>query len=214
LPHSFWCYRPIAGAPEVNPLPALTSGFVTFGCLNNPAKSTVKALDLWADVLQAVPSSHLLLATEGSLREELTTFFQSKQIDPSRLKFVGPVMPNEHLQRFHLFDISLDPLPYTGHTSTLDSLWMGVPVITLSGETSVARGSVTALMNVRLDRLIAETAQEYESIAAELASNTRRIAQLRQTLRSCMQNSALCNEKQFTLDLEVAFRELWQGWKE
>ncbi len=86
---------------------------------------------------------------------------------------------------------------------------MGVPVITLSGQTSVARGSVTALSKVGLHDLIANTAQEYVSIATKLAADPSRLGQLRQTLRISLQSSPICNEVNFTQDLEAAFRTMW-----
>jgi predicted O-linked N-acetylglucosamine transferase (SPINDLY family) len=151
-----------------------------------------------------------MLASTGSLRSDITACFQSKGIDSARINFVEPTLPADHLYRYHLIDISLDPLPYTGHTSTLDSLWMGVPVVTLSGQTSVARGSVTALTNVDLKELIALSPPQYVTVATELANDISRLAQLRQTLRSTVQASPLCDEKRFTKDLESIYRGIWQ----
>jgi protein O-GlcNAc transferase len=213
MPHSFWCYRPMPGTPEINPLPALAAGFVTFGCLNNSSKVTEPPMKLWSEVLKTVQKSRLLmLASEGSLRSEIVVFFQRYDIESSRIAFVGPSKPSEHLQRYHLIDICLDPLPYTGHTSTLDSLWMGVPVVTVSGKTSVARGSVTALSNVGLKQLIAFTADQYVEIAGRHAGDLPRLSQLRCELRQRMQSSPLCNERQFTHDIEAIYRQAWKKW--
>jgi predicted O-linked N-acetylglucosamine transferase (SPINDLY family) len=213
MPHSFWCYRPMPAAPEVNPLPALSAGFVTFGCLNNSSKATEPALKLWSEVLRAVPGSRLvMLASEGSLRRDITGYFKHREIDPHRIGFVGPAKPDAHLHRFHLLDICLDPLPYTGHTTTLDALWMGVPVVTLSGHTSLARGSVTALTNVGLQDLIAVTPDQYIAIAMTLAANPAKLSHQRQTLRPRMHSSPLCNPQQFTTDLEAIYRQAWQTW--
>jgi protein O-GlcNAc transferase len=212
LPDSFWCYRPIPGTPAVNSLPALDAGAITFGCLNNSAKMTTAALDLWAQVLLAVPQSRLImLAFEGSLRTDISECLSSKDIDSSRLDFVNITLPNGHMCRYHRIDISLDPIPYTGHTSTLDSLWMGVPVVTLSGKTSVARGSVTALKNVGMNELIAYSTEEYVNIAARLASDLTFLNELRGSLRTRMQTSPLCNELKFTKDLETAYRNMWRS---
>jgi predicted O-linked N-acetylglucosamine transferase (SPINDLY family) len=210
LPHTFWCYRPMPNTPEVNPLPATSNKYITFGCLNNPTKLTDISLALWAKLLLSVPHSKLLLVTApGSRRGEIAEMFQQTGIDAGRILFVPPSLPHEHLARYHQIDLSLDPLPYTGHTSTLDSLWMGVPVITLKGQTSLARGSVTALTNLNLPQLIASDESQYISIARDLATNLPRLTQLRSTLRPRMQSSPLCDELQYTRDLEAAYRKIW-----
>jgi predicted O-linked N-acetylglucosamine transferase (SPINDLY family) len=213
LPSSFWCYRPMTGTPEVNALPAVDGGFITFGCLNNPAKVSERALELWSKVLAAVSGSRLLmLAPEGSRRREVTDFFSRAGIEASRIGFVGPTKPSEHMRRYHRVDICLDPLPYTGHTTTLDGLWMGVPVITLPGVTSLSRGSITGLVHVGLADLVADSPEEYVAIASRLAGDLPRLSQLRNSLRDRMKASTLCDEQRFTADLEAVYRQVWKEW--
>ena len=201
LPHSFWCYRPIDGVPEVNSSPAISNGFITFGCLNHFGKVTKQARDLWSQVLNAVPNSRLILL--GSPCQKTLD-----GIDPARISFVGLTAPDQHMIRYHQIDIALDPLPYTGHTTTLDALWMGVPVITLSRNTCVSRGSVTALSNLALENLIAFTPDQYVTIATELARDLQRISEIRSQLRKRMRSSPLCDEVVFTRDLENGYRKM------
>ena len=212
LPHSFWCYRPMDGTPLVNPLPAVSAGFITFGCLNNFAKVTPAALRLWATVLIQTPQSRLLLlCPEGSARTNTLAFFASQQVQSARVQFVPMTLPENHMQRYHAIDICLDPLPYTGHTTTLDALWMGVPVVTLAGTTSLSRGSVTALTQVGLESLIAKSADQYVEITTSLASDINFLERLRMELRDQLRASPICDESQFTRSLEKAFRFCWRA---
>lgn len=213
LPNSFWCFRGGDRAPAVNSLPALSSGAVTFGCLNAPTKVTEPSLALWSAVLNAVPNARMvLLVFEGSRRQEVINFFHSQGIDRSRVEFAAFVPSDAHLWRYHRIDIALDPLPYTGHTTTLEGLWMGVPVVTLSGSTSMSRGSVTALQNLGLGHLIAHTPKDYVRIAQEIAADVPALATLRQSLRARMATSPLCDEVTFTRDVESAYWQCWKRW--
>jgi protein O-GlcNAc transferase len=115
-------------------------------------------------------------------------------------------------QLYHRIDIGLDTLPYNGHTTSLDPFWMGVPVITLPGQTVVGRAGVSQLMNLRLPELIAEAPDQFVSIAVELANNLSRLRKLRATLRDRMQNSPLMESPRFTRNIEAAYRDMWRRW--
>ncbi len=212
-PHSFWCYRPPDGTPETNQLPATSAGYVTFGFLNNFAKVSPAALDLWAEVLLAVPGSQLAILIPGNAAaDRVRGRFTANGVNEKRLNFIARTSPAEYMSLYHQIHICLDPIPYTGHTTTLDALWMGVPVVTLAGQSAVARGSVTGLTHVALSRLIAAAPSEYIQIARNLSTDVEALSKLRSQLRSRMQNSPLCNEKQFTLDLESVYLAMWTGW--
>jgi predicted O-linked N-acetylglucosamine transferase (SPINDLY family) len=207
---SFWCYEPPADTPLVGPLPAEQNGYVTFGCFNNFAKVPRPALELWARVLQALPRSRLvLLAPEGRCRDLVHRLFERAGITGDRVAFVARANHGAYLLRYHDIDIGLDPLPYNGHTSTLDSLWMGVPVVTLAGRTAVGRGGVSILSNVGLPELIARTHEEYVARAVALACDLDRLSALRGGLRQRMQASPLMDGPQYAMDVEQAFREMW-----
>jgi predicted O-linked N-acetylglucosamine transferase (SPINDLY family) len=213
LPRSFWCYDPLTSEPPVNPLPALDRGAITFGSLNNFCKVNEDVLRLWAQVLAATPGSRLLLlAREGSHRDETRAFLEREGIAPDRVTFAAPLPRARYLELYHQIDLGLDPFPYPGHTTTFDSLWMGVPVVTLAGGTPVGRGGVSILSNLGLPELIARTPEQYQKIAVRLARDRERLAGLRAGLRSRLQGSGLMDAKRFAADFEAALRRMWQTW--
>ena len=213
LPRTCWCYQPPEDAPAVTPLPSLKTGFITFGCLNQFAKVSSGALQLWVRVLQAVPGAHLVLqAQPGAHRDHVRALFAEAGIAPERLAFDGKVPLNDYLARYQDIDLCLDPFPYTGGVTTMDALWMGVPVITLSGRTGVGRSGVSILTNVGLPELIAQTPDQYVDCAVALAGNRDRLSELRGGLRRRMQASPLMNGSQYAADVEAAFRLAWRTW--
>ena len=213
LPECAFCYR--AGpAPEVNDEPpSRQSGYVTFGCLNNPAKVTDEVLSLWCKVLAAVPGSRLMIATGGSRRaeERIRAALSRHEISPERLLLVGRSATRmDYLRLYHAVDIGLDPFPYNGVTTTCDALWMGVPVISLAGRMNVSRQGVRFLRSVGLGELLGETPDDYVRIAVDLASDLHRLAALRAGLRERMSRSPLMNSQRLTRDLEAAYHAMWE----
>jgi predicted O-linked N-acetylglucosamine transferase (SPINDLY family) len=209
LPECGFCYAP-GPAPEVGPEPpALQSGRVTFGCLNNPAKVSDEVLAVWSRVLAACPDSRLLIrswagrSAEGRIRNLLA----GRGIAPDRLAFAGRTASRlEYLGLYHALDIALDPFPYNGVTTTCDALWMGVPVIGLAGRMGVSRQGVRFLRTVGLDELLAETVDDYVRIATDLAGDRERLAALHAGLRRRMGRSPLMDASRLTRDLEAAYR--------
>lgn len=213
LPHTFWCYEPPIQTPDVNSLPALETGRVTFACFNHFAKVTPPSLELWAQTLHAVPGSRLLiLSSMGAHRQRVHQTFRRAGISPDRIEFVSRLAPEEYFRMFHQVDLCLDPIPYPGHTSTLDSLWMGVPAITLRGQTAAARGGASLLSNLNLPQFIAATPEEYVAIARETTANLASLAELRAQLRQKMLASPLMNARSFAADIEAAYRGIWTTW--
>ena len=213
LPHTYWCYQAPVEAPAVNALPAFTRGHVTFGCFNNYSKVSPAVLTTWCELLKRVPESQLVVfSREGAHRQRAIDLVTRQGIDPSRFQFVGPVVTAEYFKRYHEIGIALDPFPYPGGTTTCDALWMGVPVVTLSGRTAVSRGGASILSNLGLKQLIATDRDQYVSIAAALAGDLPRLSRLRATLRDRMRLSPLMDGPQFTRDVEAAFRTMWRTW--
>jgi predicted O-linked N-acetylglucosamine transferase (SPINDLY family) len=213
LTHCLWCYPPIEGTPAVGALPALKNGFVTFGCLNQSAKLSRPALELWIRILQAVPDSQLRLVLPPCRhRDEIRALFRDGGIADDRLVFVPRISHLEYLQSFNELDFFLDPFPYNGHTTTLDALWMGVPVITLAGRTAVGRGGVSLLSNVGLTELIAPTPEHYIEMAVRSAGDLTSLAALRAGLRERMEASPLTDTRRYAADVEAAFRRMWMNW--
>jgi protein O-GlcNAc transferase len=213
LPHTFWCYDPFCDQPPVNSLPALESGIVTFGCLNSFCKINDTCLALWADVLKEVQASRLLLRVPpGQTRARTLAKLQERGIAEGRVEFVNRVNRPEYLALYHRIDLGLDPLPYNGHTTSLDAFWMGVPTVTVVGKTVVGRAGRSQLCNLGLDELAVETASQYVALAARLAGDLRRLQELRSTLRKRMRQSPLMDGKRFALHVEEAYRQMWRRW--
>jgi protein O-GlcNAc transferase len=216
MPDTFSCYRPSDQAPEAAPLPALRNGFITFGSFNNFAKITSRVIALWSEVLKRVPKSRLVLKTGGlnekDLQERVYKEFSTYGISAERLELSGrDASVGLHYQRYHEIDIALDTFPYNGTTTTCDALWMGVPVITLEGNTHAGRVGVSQLTNLGVTELIAKTADDYLRIAVTLAGNLHDLSQLRAGLRGRMMKSPLMDESRFTHNLETAYRKMWHN---
>ena len=210
LADTFWCYDPLTDKPAVNALPAAKAGTVTFGCLNNFCKVNDATLALWTRVLAAVPESRLLLMVpSGTARERVAS---SLGVAPSRLEFADYRPRAEYLELYRRIDVGLDTFPYNGHTTSLDALWMGVPVVTLYGRSAVSRAGLSLLTNLGLSGLAAETPEGFVCCAAELAGDRERLAGLRATLRGRMERSPLMDAPRFTRQLELACRNEWRAW--
>jgi predicted O-linked N-acetylglucosamine transferase (SPINDLY family) len=213
LPDTFWCYNPLTDEPPVNALPAGANGVFTFGCLNNFCKVNDDCLQLWARVLQAVPQSGLLLrAPPGRAREHVAALLQQEGIAPSRVEFVTHQRRPDYLKLYHRIDLALDPVPCNGHTTSLDAFWMGVPTLTLVGQTVVGRAGWSQLCNLGLQELAAVTSEQFVELATRLASDLSRLQDLRGTLRQLMQQSPLMDGKRFARNMEQAYRQVWQRW--
>jgi protein O-GlcNAc transferase len=213
LADTFWCYDPLASEPAVSPLPALTNGHVTFGCLNNFCKVNATTLRLWAGVLKAVSGSRLiLLAPEGSARQWVLRVLGEEGVNAERIAFVPRQGRLQYLETYCRIDIGLDTLPYNGHTTSLDAFWMGVPVVTLVGQTVVGRAGLSQLTNLGLPELIAKKREKYVEIVADLAADLPRLSQLRAGLRQRMRQSPLMDGPRFARNVEAAYRQMWRRW--
>jgi protein O-GlcNAc transferase len=209
LPKSFWCYEPGIELP-VNSLPADANSHVTFGCLNNFTKVNDGVVRLWSQVMRAVESSRmLLLCPEGAARERLLALFEREKVDRRRIEFAANCPRPKYLELYHRIDVGLDTFPYNGHTTSLDSYWMGVPVVTLVGSRIVGRAGISQLSNLGLPELIARTADEYVRIATSLAADLPRLAAIRASLRQRMERSPLMDAAGFARGIEAAYREMW-----
>jgi FkbM family methyltransferase len=213
LPHTFWCFDPQTEEPAVGPLPALEKAFVTFGCLNNFCKINDDVLRLWARVLSAVPKSRLLLlAKGGSHRQRTIDFLADHGIGPERVDFVSPKPRPEYLALYNRVDLGLDTFPYNGHTTSLDSFWMGVPVITLVGKTVVGRAGLSQLTNLGLEELATITPEDFVRVAANWANDWPKLEAMRNGLRDRMRQSPLMDSKGFARGIEEAYRSMWHKW--
>ena len=214
LPGGLVGYTP-SPAPPVPVLPARRNGFVTFGCFNNNTKINRFTLDLWAQILRAVPGSRLVLACQVGgdprARAMYREALEQLGVEPARVQIGGRVPSHlRYLAALGQIDIALDTYPYQGCITTLDGLWMGVPVISLAGRTYVSRVSLTLLSRIGLAEWVACDGSGYVSRAVDLAGDLDRLAGLRLDLRTRLQASCVCDTRRFARDLEAAYRWMWR----
>jgi predicted O-linked N-acetylglucosamine transferase (SPINDLY family) len=207
---TFWCFEPPADSPPVGPLPADENGHFTFGCLNGFWKVNAALLELWREVLAAVPDSRLvILPPKGNSK---AWALEKLQIEPARLVCLPAVSRIKYLGYYNGIDLALDPVPYTGHTTTLEGLWMGVPVVSLAGPTIASRGSLSILSNLGLADLVVKTKSDYAALAIELSKDLPRLRKLRAELRGRLERSVLMDAERFARKAESAYREMWHKW--
>ncbi|KAF7804273.1 putative UDP-N-acetylglucosamine--peptide N-acetylglucosaminyltransferase SPINDLY [Senna tora] len=214
LPQSFLCYAPSPEAGPVCPTPALSNGFVTFGSFNNLAKITPKVLQVWARILRAIPNSRLVVKCKpfccDSVRQRFLSTLELLGLEPLRVDLLPLILLNhDHMQAYSLMDVSLDTFPYAGTTTTCESLYMGVPCVTMAGSVHAHNVGVSLLSNVGLENLIARNEDEYVQLAMQLASDISALQNLRMSLRELMSKSPLCDGANFTLGLESTYRTMW-----
>jgi predicted O-linked N-acetylglucosamine transferase (SPINDLY family) len=214
LPNSLWCYRPSADMPETSVLPALARGYLTFGSFNNFNKVDQPTLDLWAELLRTLPTSRLMMLTvpEGEARERLVSRFAALGIAAERLEFHGKLSGPEFHRKFLEVDLTLDPVTVNGATTTCESLWMGVPVISLVGARFLTRAGLSILSTAGLTDFAAASRANYIQLAAHLADNLPLLADIRAGLRDLVAASPLIDEVGFTRNLENLYRDAWTKW--
>lgn len=210
-----WCYDPGEGVPDVHAIPAEKNGYITFGSQNSLHKAGEKSVELWASVLKAVPMAKMLLVggnMDGRAlpgRVAVLQGFERAGIHPDRLIMVDRCQRADYFKRYGEIDIALDPFPGHGGLTTLDGLYMGVPLVTLSGQTYASRTGVSMLHNVGLPELVAETPEAYVARAAELAADLGKLRELRQGLRTRMRTGVLMDGPGYARRVEAAYREKW-----
>ncbi len=212
LPGIYLLYRPIPDAPEVGPLPVAANGSITFGSFNGVQKLAPPVIESWSEILRRLPASRLLLKAPGftdeAVRRRYRALFAGHGIGEERLDFIGRTPPAEHMAAMTAVDIALDSFPYTGGATTVDTLWMGVPVIALIGDTLAHRHSAGYLTVTGLGDLVAADPGRYVELAVELAGDRPRLAELRAGLRARMIASPLCDEAGFVRAFTAACVEI------
>ena len=213
LPETYCCFSPPRGAPEVTELPALSNGFVTFGCFNNLAKVNERVIELWAQVLKSVPGSKLMLKTKAladeTVRRRMTEQFQAQGVEPDRLILEGPAPRTELLGAYGRVDVALDPFPYPGGTTSAEALWMGVPVLTKRGDRFLSHVGETIAHNSGQSEWIAQDEAEYVQKAVQFTQDLPSLAARRAQMREKLLQSPLYDAKRFARHFEQALRGMW-----
>ena len=214
LPESFCCFNPPESSPPVISHPPFEdNGHITFGCFNNFNKITDNVLAAWSQILVQVPNSRLLLEIVGlenpSYYANIQNRLKKSNVPLDRITLI-PRKKDTQFLLYNSIDIALDPFPCNGGTTSFDTLWMGVPFVTLEGNHFVSRMGVTILTNAGLPELIAKSTDEYIKIAVDLANDRERLKKLRHGLREKVSASPLMDQKRFVRNMETAYRQMWR----
>jgi predicted O-linked N-acetylglucosamine transferase (SPINDLY family) len=213
LPDTRLCFTPPLTDLPVSALPALRRGYVSFGSFQTLAKVNDEVLALWGRVLAACAGSRLRLQaaslSDSRTASALLERLRARGIDPGRVDFHGLMPRDEYLAAYAEVDMLLDTFPYPGGTTTCEALWMGVPTVTLAGDTMLARQGASLLGAAGLSDWVANTPAEYVARAHALASDLPRLAALRGELRERAGASPLFDAPRFARHLEGALWSMW-----
>ena len=214
LPGTVFCFAPGNQYPEPQFPDAAASRPLTFGSFNNIPKLTPRTIGLWSAILRALPDSRLLLkAASFQDRGAITRYqnlFAAEQIDPTRLEFRGPTGLADMMQEYADIDIALDPIPYNGGTTTLQALWMGAPVLTMTGGHFVSRMGASFMYSAGLPDWVADDDEGYVANAVRMASDRQALLQLKRGLRSHLQTQAAWDSTAFTQAFQQQLEQMWR----
>ncbi|WP_196594474.1 O-linked N-acetylglucosamine transferase, SPINDLY family protein [Pectinatus sottacetonis] len=212
LPHSHICYSPPDNVPDATAPPYLKNDYITFGCFNNFTKINHITLSMWHDILLQLPNSRLVLKN--------FIFNTTENRNHIKMRLIKANLPIEriemrnftinHLKDYHDIDIALDTYPYTGGVTSCEALYMGVPLITLSGDRHGSRFGCSILSNLRLKNLITYSPTEYVKKTISLAQNKNYLLHLHNTLCTIMKNSPLMDNTLYIKDIETVYKKIWQ----
>jgi predicted O-linked N-acetylglucosamine transferase (SPINDLY family) len=205
-------FQPAPDSPPVTDLPALGSGGLQLACLNNPAKLGPQVFALWARILLALPQARLLLGNAGDsqTRSRLLEQFTGLGVNAERLEFMPRLPLADYLALHQRIDLALDPFPFTGGATTCHGLWMGVPVLTMAGDTTISRQGSAFMHGLGLPEFVVHNEDSYVSRALALAADLPHLQAVRQSLRARMAPEA--RTRDFTRSLEDAYAMVWQRW--
>ena len=216
LPQTYLCFRPPLFSEATDSLPALANGYITFGSFNNLAKLNDRVVAVWSRLLLSVPNSRLLLKAEPlkdqAVRARLSERFSQHGVDKERLILVGHVPRADYLKAFQRLDIGLDPFPYPGITTTVETLSMGVPVLTLAGQSFMSRQGVGLLKNAGLPDWIASSEADYVARGMSHARDLQLLTATRAELRKRLPSSPIFNATGFANHFDEALRTMWRKW--
>lgn len=214
LHRGYACFIPPEEAPLPALLPAKNHNNITFGCFFTVHKLSISTVELWGELLQALPNARLYLKArafdDAAVRNNCLKKFVEQGVAAERLILAGGSPRIEMLDDYRHIDIALDPLPYQGGVTILEAAWMGVPTLLLRGNRPpFIRHGENYLTQLGLSDWIADTREGYLDKAAGWSSNLQELANLRGRLRSQMARSPICDTTGFTRDLEAAYQQAW-----
>jgi predicted O-linked N-acetylglucosamine transferase (SPINDLY family) len=215
LPNTVFCFAPETQYPFPDYNQSHAERPLTFGSFNNVPKLTPHTLKLWASILEQVPGSKLLLKAPSFKDESAIKIFTQRLlaegVDPSRLEFRGPVGLTDMMAEYADVDIALDPVPYNGGTTTLQAMWMGVPVVVKAGNNFVSRMGASFMSAADLGDWVAETDADYVQIAKQMAADRQALLNLKKGLRQRLLNSPAWDVDQYAKDFGDCLHKMWTG---
>jgi len=213
LPGGCLCYRPIQSPAQVSSLPALKNRHITFGAFHDHLKLNSSVLSLWAQILNKVEHSRLIIKCGGAADKGVVRCLLEKccsaGLDTDRIEVIGWLAHGPHLSLYDKVDLMLDSFPFNGAIMTLEGLWMGVPTVSLAGDLWLARAGHFILSQVGLEAFVADTPKAYVEKAVAFSQQWDALAQIRAGLRQTMLASSLCNAHRFAGEMTEAFRHMW-----
>jgi predicted O-linked N-acetylglucosamine transferase (SPINDLY family) len=214
MPVTRLCFLPPTDAPPVAPAPALRRGYLTFGSFNRWAKTTSPVIAFWARLLEAIPDAHLVVKAREfpDMRTAANARLTAHGIRDNRFELRGPSPYLAMLDEYADIDLALDTFPHNGGATTMDALWMGVPVLAHAGDTMIARQSIAMLMACGLDAFTAHSPDGLLAVAHRWDSDRAALAVMRAGMRARVQASPLCDGPRFARDFEAAMRDVWRAW--
>lgn len=213
MPEGVCCFAPPRESPPVSALPLEKNDFITFGCHHPMPKLNPELLSLWSEVAKAVPTSRFLFmrnSWDGAPARELRRRLDAAMLPMDRVELrKTTIAPGDYLRVFHDMDVVLDAVPFNGHTMTCESLWMGVPVLTLRGDRPAGRLTSSVLTAMNLKEFIAETPEDFIAKAAVLSKSRRRLYDIRASLRDTL-TATIGNSARYARGIESLYREAWR----
>ncbi|MFZ6771271.1 tetratricopeptide repeat protein [Undibacterium sp. SXout7W] len=208
-------FQPEHDAPDVNSLPALSNGYITFGSFNRIDKINREVIALWGQLLRAIPESRMIFgglpARESC--QQLLKWLAEEGISEDRLTLYQRTNMRDYLALHHKVDVCLDTFPYTGGTTTNHALWMGVPTLTMTGATISGRQGASNLSHVGLQSIfVAEGPDDFVSKGRAIAMQHQELSEIRTGLRQRFLDSAFCQQGLVADSFEYALRHMWKRW--
>ena len=212
----FLCYSGNDKISSKKTIPYNKNNFITFGSFNNFKKINSNVIKTWTNILRSIPNSHLILKSSENIFDNnhlLKKFFEEGIKKENIIIIDRKIETQDHLKLYDEIDVALDTFPYNGTTTTFEALWMGVPVITLSGNNHVCRVSASILQNLNLNNLISYNTTDYQKIALTITKNKSYLLNLKKNLRELLKKSNLCDFKTFTKELEEKYFDIYNNAK-
>lgn len=209
-------FAPPGTPPDVRETPALKNGYITFGCFNRIEKLVDETLAVWAQVLNQIPTARLALKNTAFESKEVSARMrerlQGQGIDIARVDLIGKSTWREHMDAFGKIDIALDPFPNNGGVTTLETLWMGVPVVAMRGATAPSRVSASILAACNHNDWVGDTIEDYIRIAASRAADPQALQHTRNGLRNELATRPVGNPELYAREVESQYRRVWREW--